>query len=106
MVKKVTKERKAKERIFPKSTSTKQRVQALKTIRIAPSLSNEQSMLQSMFGHGERIIMPGEDDSSLPQINGALMNSVINGDSPDEDNTSDSFGFGYQRRRTAEFFGM
>ena len=103
MVKK-TKDRKVKERVFPKSSSTKQRVQALKTIRIAPSLTAEQSMLQSMFGHGERCIMPDELNDSLPQINGALMPSVINGDFPDEDNTSDSFGFGYQRRRTAELF--
>ena len=95
---------KTKERIYPKSVSTKQRVKALKTIRIAPSLSNEQSMLQSMFGGGGRCIMPGEDTESLPQINGALMPSFINGDELNEDNTSDSFGFGIQRHRTMEFF--
>ena len=74
------------------------------SIKIAPSLSNEQSMLQSMFGHGDRVIMPGEDTESLPQINGALIPSVINGDELDQDNVSDSFGFGIQRHRTMEFF--
>ena len=77
-----------------------------KKLTIAPSLSNEQSMLQSMFGHGDRVIMPGEDTESLPQINGALIPSVINGDELDRDNVSDSFGFGYQEKRTARFFGI
>ena len=100
------KRRLALQRLRQASASTKQRFQALKTIRIAPSLTNEQSMLQSMFGHGERCILPDELNDSLPQINGALIPSVINGDFPDEDNTSDSFGFGVQRHRTGEFFGI
>ena len=77
-----------------------------KIIKVNNNISEEQSMLQQLFGGGDRVMFNVPDSECKPQINGALMDSVINGDNPNEDNTSDLFGFGTQRKTTRRFFGI
>jgi len=75
-------------------------------VRPENQLSEEQSMLRSLFGHGDRVMFNVEDSECRPEIKGALTPSLIFGDELNKDNVSDSFGFGFQRKETREFFGL
>jgi len=69
----------------------KLKVRVTRKLIVTPNLSKEQSMLRSLFGHGERCIMPDENSDSLPEINGALMPRTMGDDSESE--TAEIFGF-------------
>ena len=62
-------------------------------------MSQEQEILGSMFGNGDKVLTGGED--SLPKISGALMPHSFGDELESE--TSETFGFGINKYRSGLF---
>ena len=76
-----------------------------KKFQIGQQLTQEQVMLQQLFGSGQRAIMPDEDSDCLPIVNGALMPNRFNEENL-EPNSEDLFGLRKKFRGTASLFGI
>ena len=69
----------------------KLKVKVTRKLIVAPSLSNEQSMLRSLFGGGDKVMFNVEDSECRPKITGALMPYTFGDETESE--TAEIFGF-------------
>lgn len=78
--------------------------QILQPINPAPQLSQEQDMLNDLFGgRGEnRVMFQNPSSQCVTELKGSLMTNTINGD---DNETAETFGMGIDRR-TGGFFGI
>ena len=68
---------------------------------ISPYLSQEQSMIDNLFGGGDRVIFNNSESQCKTNINGSLMPNTTGNDLNDE--TASTFGFGSVKHRSGLF---
>jgi hypothetical protein len=73
--------------------------QKLPPLRMNP-MSQEQGMIKSFFGGGDRVIFGNEESESKVNISGALMPNQFD---DEDDSTAQSFGFGSIKSRSGLF---
>ena len=68
---------------------------------ISPYLSQEQTMIDNLFGGGDRVIFNNPESQCKTNINGALMPNTMGDDFEDE--TASTFGYGRNKYRSGLF---
>lgn len=72
--------------------------QKLPPLRMNP-MSQEQELLGSILGGGDKVLFNNPESESMPKLNGALMRNRFT----DEDETAETFGFGINKSRSGLF---